>query len=74
MIVEIRLEVHLLDLQFVCRPLSEVAIIVGVVDVDHEVDSEVELQFLGDEVPLQHVLWNQCVPCAEELILVTFVK
>ena len=74
MVVQVRLEVHLLYLQLTCSSRSEVLIVVRVEDVDYEVDAEVELEFLRHEVTLKHLGRNQLVPGLEELVFGSFVE
>ena len=49
--VKIHFKIHLLALLLLLVCLTEVLIVVRVINVDHEVDAQIELQFLGNEVP-----------------------
>lgn len=48
--------------------------VVGVEDVDNEVDMQVELQLFSVEIPSNHLSRNQLMPCFEELFSLTSVE
>ena len=64
-IIQVLFEFCLLDLQSLVGPLS--LLVVRMEDIDYEVDVQVKLQLFCVEIRLDHLSWNQLLPCFEEL-------